>query len=138
MTYQSTTHRAGPHRRARKKSAGACQGKPAESQCWYVMTINLPCSPSKPDFSNSPRATRRAPTQPSRSDKRARRGGGRKPWRQMSPDERMAETERQRRYRRRRYIRDPAYKAQMVAKIARLVARRGGDPTRRGRTGWPP
>ena len=45
-------------------------------------------------------------------------------------------TETERLKRRRRYARDPAYKAKIIAKIARLIERQG-DEVRYGPSGWP-
>jgi hypothetical protein len=71
-----------------------------------------------------------------KNPQRKRRRGGKKPWRLMSDQERARQRARLKRRRRQRYATDPAYKAKIVAKIVRLVKRRGGK-TKRGPTGWP-
>jgi hypothetical protein len=57
-------------------------------------------------------------------------------WKWVSPAKCAAETERFKRIRRRRCARDPAYKAKLIAKIARMIEGQGNE-VRYGPSGWP-
>jgi hypothetical protein len=62
--------------------------------------------------------------------------GGKKPWWLMSPEERSAEVERCKRYRRQRYRSDPKYLAATQAQMARWIERQGFKVAF-GPSGWP-